>query len=139
MTDILLNDIKEFYSKFGFDISHLQDSGQVLEFVKWRADFINEELEELYFATEFNNEPEIVDALIDIIVVSLGTLHLLKIDSLKAWKEVHNANIEKIPGIKATRNNPFSFPDLIKPTEEIHGYDWKPPSHEDNLGLLKNV
>jgi predicted HAD superfamily Cof-like phosphohydrolase len=127
--DHFIKDIDELYTKFGFDVSHLAKD-QLYEFVKWRADFIQEELNELFAALDERDCEEVVDACIDIIVVSLGTLHMLNVDSFAAWKEVQLANLEKRLGEKAGRRNPFGFPDLIKTPE------WKSPDHSGNCGLL---
>jgi hypothetical protein len=124
-----VKDIEKLYTKFGFDVSHLSKD-ELYEFVNWRADFIQEELNELYSALKERNCEEIVDAFIDIIVVSLGTLHMLNIDSISAWLEVQRANLEKELGQKEGRENRFGFPDLTK------GKNWTGPIHSGNCGLL---
>lgn len=125
----MIRDIADMYEKYGFDISHL-DGEQLYKFVEWRADFVREELYELYDAIDQRNPEEVCDALIDIIVVALGTLDLLKIDTAAAWSEVLRANLEKRVGIKDSRPNEFGFPDLVKHEE------WKGPDHSGNHGLL---
>lgn len=127
--DRLIADIDYMYKNYGFDISGLEKD-QLYKFTRWRADFIQEELEELEDAIVNKDPEEIVDALIDIIVVSLGTLNLLQVDTQKAWDEVLRANLNKIVGEKHSRPNLFGFPDLIKLS------DWTPPNHSDNHGLL---
>lgn len=101
-----------------------------IQYLFFRADFINEELQELYQAIEEEQSDEIVDALIDIIVVALGTLDAFDIDIKTAWKRVHDANMQKTIGIKKSRPNPLGLPDLIKPA------DWEAPQHIDNVGKL---
>ena len=127
----MIADIDYMYKKYGFDISNLEKE-QLYAFVLWRANFIQEELDELYGAIEYKDPEEIVDALIDIIVVSLGTLNLLQVDTQKAWDEVLRANLKKSVGRKESRPNPFGFPDFVKHPALIV------PNHSDNHGLLSS-
>lgn len=76
---------------------------------------------------------DIVDALIDLCVVAIGTLDALDIDAETAWKRVHTKNMEKEVGIKAGRPNPLGLPDLVKPE------NWEAPTHADNIGLLSKI
>ena len=75
----------------------------------------------------------IVDGIIDLMVVSIGTLDAFDVDSYKAWNRVHDANMSKEVGIKASRPNPLNLPDLIKPV------GWSAPSHKDNIGLFEKI
>lgn len=106
------------------------DSEKLKSLLAFRVNFIREEFNELVEATATNDAEEVVDALIDICVVAIGTLDLFEVDADKAWNEVHSANISKKPGIKESRPNPLGLPDLIKPE------GWQGPSHEGNHGLL---
>lgn len=99
-------------------------------FLEFRAKFIQEELDELKENVAINNAEEIVDALIDICVVAIGTLDAYGIDSHRAWDEVLRANMAKKVGVKEGRPNPLGLPDLTKPE------GWTPPSHEGNHGNL---
>lgn len=106
------------------------DDDTKYRYLHFRSLFIMEELHELLKAIESNEKEEIVDALIDISVVALGTLDLFQVDGNKAWEEVMKANMLKEKGINYKRKNKFDLPDLIKPT------DWKAPCHKDNTGIL---
>jgi len=99
-------------------------------FLKFRAEFIQEELNELKENIDIQNPEEIVDALIDICVVAIGTLDAFEVDAHKAWNEVLRANMQKQVGVKEGRPNPLNLPDLMKPD------GWEPPSHEGNHGTL---
>jgi len=101
---------------------------QLKAFVEFRYRFLEEELRELL--NNINDPEQVVDAIIDLCVVAIGTLDLLNVDVYKAWDEVHRANMAKEVGIKESRPNPFGFPDLVKPA------GWVAPSHEGNHGLL---
>jgi predicted HAD superfamily Cof-like phosphohydrolase len=104
------------------------DDEKKLKFLQFRADFLQEELNEL--KDNMNNPEEIVDALIDLCVVAIGTLDAYGIDSHRAWDEVLRANMAKRVGVKPGRPNPLNMPDLMKPE------GWEAPSHAGNHGTL---
>lgn len=100
------------------------------EFLKFRFNFLQEELNEGYKAIDEGNAEEVVDSLIDLVVVAVGTLDLYGVDFDTAWGSVFEANMNKEVGIKPSRPNPFSLPDLCKPS------GWTPPCHAGNHGKL---
>ena len=109
---------------------------QLKAFLQFRIRFLQEELDELKEAATPNqpvDSEEVVDALIDLCVVAIGTLDLFEVNGYEAWNEVLMANLNKKVGIKESRPNPFGLPDLIKPD------GWKAPSHEGNHGKLKDL
>jgi predicted HAD superfamily Cof-like phosphohydrolase len=57
---------------------------------------INEEVEELWQANSDGNKVECLDALIDILVVTVGAIHSLGADGEGAWNEVMRTNFAKI-------------------------------------------
>jgi predicted HAD superfamily Cof-like phosphohydrolase len=57
---------------------------------------IQEEFKELQVAVENNDQLETLDALIDILVVTIGTIHSMGADAEGAWKEVMSTNFAKI-------------------------------------------
>jgi predicted HAD superfamily Cof-like phosphohydrolase len=57
---------------------------------------IEEEFKELKVAIDNVDSVETLDALIDIVVVTIGALHSLGADAEGAWKEVMNTNFAKI-------------------------------------------
>ena len=57
---------------------------------------IEEEANELADAITAHNQVETVDALIDILVVTIGALHSMGADAEGAWKEVMATNFAKI-------------------------------------------
>jgi predicted HAD superfamily Cof-like phosphohydrolase len=57
---------------------------------------IAEEVRELHEAVENNDRVEQLDALIDILVVTIGALHSMGADAEGAWKEVLQTNLAKI-------------------------------------------
>ena len=57
---------------------------------------IEEEHKELKQALADNDDVEVLDALIDILVVTVGAIHSMGADAEGAWKEVMRTNFEKI-------------------------------------------
>ena len=130
-----VQDINDMHAKFGVhkwvtEQVQFGEKEKMQEFLKFRLRFLQEELGEMSKACDEKNPEEIVDALIDLCVVAIGTLDAFDVDAYKAWDEVHNANMAKEPGVKETRPNPLGLPDLIKPE------DWKGPDHSDNHGYI---
>lgn len=123
----LVEDIKTFIDKFGF-----KDQEIDIQKLCFRVSLLREELEETEAAIANKDKEELVDGLIDIVVVALGTLEMLDVDIEKAWKEVNDANMSKVVGIKPGRERSNGF-DLKKPE------GWKPPSHKDNVGRLEEI
>jgi hypothetical protein len=122
-------DIAKMHEKYGVNdaVRKLTDE-QKQEFLKFRVRFLEEELTEM--KEQLDNPEEVVDALIDLCVVAIGTLDAFDVDAYKAWNAVHKANMAKEVGIKESRPNPLGLPDLIKPE------GWQNPSHEGNWGTI---
>ena len=57
---------------------------------------IEEEVKELREAIDNNNETETLDALVDILVVTIGAINSIGADAEGAWKEVMQTNFAKI-------------------------------------------
>jgi len=127
-----VQDINDMHTKYGVHESVKgMDSDKLAKYLQFRVDFLQEELDELKANTK--NPEEIVDALIDLCVVAIGTLDAFNVDAYKAWDEVHRANMQKEVGVKASRPNPLGLPDLIKPD------GWEGPEHTNNYGLLTQL
>lgn len=127
-------DIHDMHTKFGVrDAVQKFDSVMLRTFLRFRLDFLHEELQETEKAAQSGiplDQEEIVDGLIDLCVVAIGTLDALGVDPHEAWNEVHKANMTKEVGVKPSRPNPLGLPDLIKPE------GWVGPSHDGNYGHL---
>jgi len=121
-------DICEMHEKYGvFEKVQAFDKEKLNKFLEFRIKFLEEEMNELSTA---KTADDVVDALIDLCVVAIGTLDLFDVSASIAWDRVHEANMNKQVGIKESRPNPLGLPDLIKPE------GWTAPSHKDNVGLL---
>ena len=123
------------HDKFGVNpIVREFNAEKLRKFIEFRFNFLQEELNEAQAANncpiKIDGNEAIVDAMIDLCVVAIGTLNALDIDLFEAWDRVHVCNMTKQVGIKATRPNPLGLPDLIKPP------GWIGPSHQGNHGLL---
>jgi predicted HAD superfamily Cof-like phosphohydrolase len=57
---------------------------------------IEEEFKELKVAVDNVDELETLDALIDILVVTVGAIHSMGADAEGAWREVMRSNLSKI-------------------------------------------
>lgn len=120
--------IEQMHTKFGVNEKvRTFDKEKLAKFLEFRINFLQEELDEMKSA---KTADDVVDALIDLCVVAIGTLDAFDVDSHEAWNRVHHCNMMKEVGIKASRPNPLGLPDLIKPA------GWYPPTHADNVGLL---
>jgi predicted HAD superfamily Cof-like phosphohydrolase len=60
------------------------------------VNLINEEHQELLEATLTDDRVEQLDALIDILVVTIGAIHSIGADAEGAWKEVMRTNFSKV-------------------------------------------
>lgn len=126
-----VRDIADMHTKFGVNEKLREfDQEKLKKFLEFRVNFLQEELDEMKNAT---NADDVVDALIDLCVVAIGTLNAYDVDADEAWNRVHKANMAKEVGIKASRPNPLGLPDLIKPE------GWTAPTHADNVGMLNKI
>jgi predicted HAD superfamily Cof-like phosphohydrolase len=71
------------------------DSFNELQYAMY-VKLIDEEHQELLEATLSNDRVEQLDALIDILVVTIGAIHSMGADAEGAWKEVMTTNFAKI-------------------------------------------
>ena len=132
MSSNWVQDIEDMHTKYSVNEKiRTFDKEKLKQFLEFRIAFLEEELTEL--KDNINNPEEIVDALIDLCVVAIGTLDAFDVNANIAWDAVHTANMAKEVGIKASRPNPLGLPDLIKPE------GWHAPSHENNYGLLRKI
>jgi len=133
------HDINDMHKKYGVhdwveDELEKGDWSRLQKFLEFRLNFLQEELDETRAAVVIDRNPsEVVDGLIDLCVIAIGTLDAFNVDAQKAWEEVHKCNMAKERGVKESRPNPLGLPDLIKPE------GWKGPDHRDNHGYIPNA
>ena len=130
-----VQDINDMHTKYGVrEVIEKMTPQDLRMFLKFRLNFLDEELTETKNASgDTIDAEEIVDGLIDLCVVAIGTLDAFGVDAYKAWDAVLEANMNKEVGIKESRPNPLGLPDLIKPE------GWTAPSHEGNHGDLAKI
>ncbi len=132
MSNNWVEDIHDMQTKYKTREWVRDNPDKYYQFLNFRADFLQEELDETKRAIMAGDAEEIVDGLIDLCVVAIGTLDAFNVDGNKAWDEVLKANMQKQVGVKESRPNPLGLPDLIKPD------GWEAPSHKGNYGDLPN-
>ena len=135
MSDNWAKDIQDMQDKFKTKLwmfNNFDNQEALDKYLEFRLQFLNEELRETEAAFTNRDAEEIVDGLIDLCVVAIGTLDAFGVDANKAWNEVLKANLSKEVGIKPERPNPLGLPDLIKPE------GWQAPNHENNHGKFPN-
>ena len=126
-----VRDMNNMHAKNGVHEWVKNNPDKLKKYLEFRINFLQEELDETQRAAFIYEDPEeIVDGLIDLCVVAIGTLDAFGVDANAAWDEVLKANMAKEVGVKPERPNPLGLPDLMKPE------GWEPPSHEDNTGLF---
>ena len=131
MSDNWPIDINRMHDKFGVhEAVAKMDRETLRKYLEFRGNFLQEELDEMKTA---KNADDVVDALIDLCVVAIGTLDAFEVDAHEAWNRVHMANMSKEVGVKESRPNPLGLPDLVKPE------GWGAPTHEDNVGRLEEL
>jgi len=132
-----VNDMYQMHEKYGVHewMENNKDNTELMaQFLEFRLNFLQEELNETRAAALVDKDPEeIVDGLIDLCVIAIGTLDAFNVAAHDAWQEVLKANMSKEVGVKETRPNPLGLPDLIKPE------GWQGPSHRGNHGYLRNA
>jgi len=128
-----VNDIKDMHHKYGVHEWVKNNPEKLEQLLHFRVAFLKEEFDETFKATGEKDAEEIVDGLIDLCVVAIGTLDLMGVDAHEAWHVVNKANMAKEVGVKESRPNPLGLPDLVKPE------GWVAPSHSGNHGLLVNL
>lgn len=134
MSQNWVKDINEMQAKYGVhDWIENADKDKLRHYLTFRVDFLREELDETEAAMVNMDAEEIVDGLIDLCVVAIGTLDAFGVDPYKAWDAVLEANMNKEVGQKPSRPNPLGVPDLIKPE------GWTAPSHAGNHGKFNDI
>lgn len=123
----MVDDIRAFIVKFGFDKDDFD-----MDKLEFRLSLLTEEFVETQRAHGSKDAEELVDGLIDIIVIAIGTLVLAGVDVDVAWNSVMTANMTKVRGVKKGREGSGGF-DVVKPK------GWKGPDHSENHGKLTKL
>jgi len=120
-------DMIEFNKKFGLEIPSeltlLDDDVR-----RFRVNFLKEELEETIIALETDDVEEIVDGLVDLCYVAIGTALLMGLDFPAHWDEVQKCNMAKERATDPSESKRDSAHDVIKPE------GWVGPDHAKIIG-----
>lgn len=119
-----VEDVQDFLDKMGMEC--LTKPG-IHPMIDVRTDHLQEELDELKENVKNKNVEEVIDALVDLVYIAIGTSNLCGFDFDKHWNEVQRANITKERG-KTKRGHSF---DAMKPK------GWKAPNHKKVLNSYK--
>lgn len=113
-------DIEKFHEKFGFSRRKAGEKPSK-KLVNFRLKFLQEEVQELNVAFGKNDLADVLDGLVDIVYVALGTAWQLGLPYERAWKLVQEANMKKIKVTSASQSQRGYVGDVIKPD------GWTPP------------
>jgi predicted HAD superfamily Cof-like phosphohydrolase len=118
-----LEDIADFHFKFGLEQT---EAKAILHKDEWslRHKRLIEEIEEYRVAAYEGDDEAVLDALVDLVYIALGTAYRRGWDFGEAWRRVHEANMAKERG--KANNSKYGSPfDIVKPE------GWVGPDHSD--------
>ena len=110
-----VKDINKMHDKYGVHDWIKNNPQKLMDFLDFRLRFLYEEANETSLAVDARDAEEIVDGLIDVRVIAIGTLDAFDVDATKAWERVFRDNMRKELGQKDSRPNRLGLPDLLKP------------------------
>lgn len=129
----LYQDVCEFHEKFGLPSPDTVTSGLISrEAFDFRVKFMKEELDE-YIEAYVNRDPvKAIDALVDLVYVTLGTAAFHGFPFDQVWEVVHRANMKKVRTPSKDLSKRGSAFDVIKPP------GWVGPEEEIRIILFTN-
>lgn len=123
----LVEDVAAFHRRFGLPIAGPPRTVDPATH-DFRVRFLREELDEYVDAQAAGDLEGILDALLDLVYVAIGTLHFHGMGEVadEAWRRIQRANMAKVrgknDGSDSKRRSPF---DVVKPK------GWTAPDHSD--------
>lgn len=137
MTHTGFHDVGQFHQQFRLDNTTFFDPGPrevTKDLIEFRMKFLCEELQEflegvgLSFITSLydlvmrnsewdkhKSDPQMFDALIDLVYVAYGTAHIMGYPWEEGWTEVQKANMTKVRAERAEQSARGGTFDVIKP------------------------
>ncbi len=116
-----LKDVADFHTKFNVPQPR-NPAFPDADMTSFRLNFLREELTEIEDAVIEEDLEKVLDGLIDIVYVALGTALVFGLDFDVGWNRVQYANMQKIAGLPTERHGQF---DVSKPV------GWEPPQLGD--------
>jgi predicted HAD superfamily Cof-like phosphohydrolase len=100
------------------------------DLLTFRMNFIREEVKELEDAVSAGDLAETLDALCDLVWVTIGMAHTMNLPWREAWREVARSNMEKVPAKRPEDSKRGTIYDIVKPS------GWRPP---DIQGIIERA
>ena len=116
-----LQDVADFQLKFNVP-QPMTPRFPDADMTSFRLNFLREELTEIEDAVIEEDLAKVLDGLIDIVYVALGTALIFGLDFDTGWNRVQYANMKKTAGLATDRHGQF---DVSKPE------GWDPPELAD--------
>lgn len=127
LPDNLCDKVAAFHEKFCVPSANAPTllDPDTLEF---RMKLMSEELREYREASEAGDLEGQLDALVDLVYVTLGTAYVAGLPFAEAFRRVHSANMQKVRASDASESKRGSGLDVVKPE------GWEPASLADLVG-----
>ena len=111
-----VKDIAAMHDKYGVnEVIRNLDRDKLEAFLKFRIDFLQEELDEIKKALAEGNLEEYFDGLIDLVYVALGAAYLAGLPFDQGFFRVHQANMKKMRALRTQDSKRGSTYDIVKP------------------------
>jgi predicted HAD superfamily Cof-like phosphohydrolase len=107
------NMVRDFHQHMGHPVAQKPDAAQLL----FRSRLIIEEAAEFVEAASRGDEPDMIDALCDLLYVTFGTGVVMGVDLAPIFAQVHAKNMQKIPASSPTEK-PAKPAGWIAPQDE---------------------
>lgn len=125
----LIQDVQNFHTKF--DLKARQPGTPIdIDRLRFRIRFLAEELKEINHAAAKGDLPELLDGLVDLVYVAIGTARDLNLNFAEGWDRVQEANMAKVPASAENPSPRGHVTDIVKPA------GWTPPNHKDLFSEL---
>lgn len=102
MTSRIVEDIDDFIAKFGLAEAYIEADGAVERnlVIRKRIAHLKEEIQEIEDAIDPANRARdtvaLVDGLVDLVYIAIGTVQMMGLEFDDHWKAVHYANMSKV-------------------------------------------
>jgi predicted HAD superfamily Cof-like phosphohydrolase len=119
--------IVDFHEKFAIPQSVKPGQFNDEEMRDFRVKFLHEELREFEEGLAAGDVNEMADALVDLVVVAMGTAWILNFPWQELWDDVQRANMSKVRALSTSESKRGTTYDIVKPK------NWQKPKTEEIL------